>query len=56
MSRAIPDRQREVLVLRFRRDLSDEEIGEVMGLTASGVRSLVARAIQSLRNHPELLR
>jgi RNA polymerase sigma factor (sigma-70 family) len=56
LSRAIPDRQREVLVLRYRRDLSDEEIGEVVGLTASGVRSLVARAIQSLRNHPELLR
>jgi RNA polymerase sigma factor (sigma-70 family) len=56
LSRTIPDRQREVLVLRYRRDLSDEEIGEVMGLTASGVRSLVARAIQSLRDHPDLLR
>lgn len=56
LSRALPDRQREVLVLRYRRDLSDEEIGEVMGLTASGVRSLVSRAIQSLRDHPELLR
>jgi RNA polymerase sigma-70 factor, ECF subfamily len=56
LSRALPDRQREVLILRFRRDLTDEEIGEVMGLSRSGVRSLVARAIQSMRDHPELLR
>ena len=56
LARALPDRQREVLVLRYRRDLDDTEIGEVMGLSASGVRSLCARAIQSLRDHPELLR
>lgn len=56
LARALPDRQREVLVLRYRRDLTDAEIGEVMGLTASGVRSLAARAIQSLRDHPELVR
>jgi RNA polymerase sigma factor (sigma-70 family) len=56
LSRALPDRQREILILRYRRDLSDEEIGEVMGLTASGVRSLVARAVQSIRDHPDLLR
>jgi RNA polymerase sigma-70 factor (ECF subfamily) len=56
LSRSLPERQREVLVLRYRRDLRDEEIGEVMGLSASGVRSLLARAIQSLRDHPELLR
>lgn len=56
LARALPDRQREVLILRYRRDLDDTEIGEVMGLSASGVRSLRARAIQSLRDHPELLR
>jgi RNA polymerase sigma factor (sigma-70 family) len=56
LARALPERQREVLVLRYRRDLDDEEIGLVMGLSASGVRSLRARAIQSLRDHPELLR
>lgn len=56
LARAIPDRQREVLILRYRRDLTDQEIGEVMGLTGSGVRSLVARALESLRHHPELLR
>jgi RNA polymerase sigma factor (sigma-70 family) len=56
LARALPERQREVLVLRYRRDLDDAEIGEVMGLSTSGVRSLRARAIQSLRDHPELLR
>lgn len=55
LARALPNRQREVLILRYRRDLTDEEIGEVMGLTSSGVRSLVARALESLRRHPELL-
>jgi RNA polymerase sigma factor (sigma-70 family) len=56
LARALPARQREVLFLRFRRDLVDDEIGAVMGLSPSGVRSLLGRAIQGLRDHPELLR
>ena len=52
---ALPERQREVLVLRYHRDLSDADIALVMDLTASGVRSLVARALESLRRHPEVL-
>lgn len=48
-------RQREVLVLRYQRDLTDADIGSVMGLSESGVRSLVARALAVLRAHPELL-
>lgn len=56
LSEALPDRQREVLVLRYHRDLSDADIGVVMNLSESGVRSLVARALESLRAHPELLR
>lgn len=56
LARAMPERQREVLILRYRRDLTDQEIGEIMGLSSSGVRSLVARALDSLRRHPELLR
>jgi RNA polymerase sigma factor (sigma-70 family) len=47
-------RQREVIVLRFHRDLSHADIAQVMGLTPSGVRSLLARAIQVLREHPEV--
>jgi RNA polymerase sigma-70 factor (ECF subfamily) len=53
---ALPPRQREVIALRYHQDLSDREIGRVMGLSASGVRSLVARAIQTLRQHPEVWR
>jgi RNA polymerase sigma-70 factor (ECF subfamily) len=56
MSRALSDRQREVLLLRYQRDLTDDDIALVMGLTPSGVRSLVARALAVLRDHPELLR
>lgn len=56
LAAALPERQREVLFLRFRRDLTDEEIGEVLGLSASGVRSLLSRAIHALREHPELSR
>lgn len=55
LSEALPDRQREVLVLRYQRDLSDADIASVMNLSESGVRSLVARALDSLRAHPELL-
>lgn len=56
LTAALPERQREVLFLRYQRDLADEEIGEILGLSASGVRSLVARALDALRRHPELLR
>ena len=55
LAAALPARQREVLFLRYRRDLTDAEIGAVMGLSGSGVRSLLGRAIQALRDHPELL-
>jgi RNA polymerase sigma factor (sigma-70 family) len=55
LSRVLSPRQREVLLLRYRRDLSDEDIGLVMGLSASGVRSLVARALDALRSTPELV-
>lgn len=54
--RVLPPRQREVIALRYHRDLSDREIGRIMGLTESGVRSLVARAIETLRLHPEVWR
>ena len=56
LAAALPARQREVLFLRYRRDLTDAEIGVVMDLSGSGVRSLLARAVRSLRDHPELIR
>jgi RNA polymerase sigma factor (sigma-70 family) len=54
LSRALPARQRDVIFLRYQHDLSDEDIGEVLGLSASGVRTLASRAISGLRKHPEL--
>jgi RNA polymerase sigma factor (sigma-70 family) len=55
-ARELPPRQREVLILRYQRDLDDESIGEILGLSASGVRSLVARACETLRRNPEIWR
>lgn len=56
LAEVLTARQREVLVLRYRWDLSDADIGRVMGLSEDGVRSLASRAISSLRARPELLR
>jgi DNA-directed RNA polymerase specialized sigma24 family protein len=55
-ARELPARQREVLILRYQRDLDDESIGEILGLSASGVRSLSARACEALRRNPEIWR
>ncbi len=55
-ARDLPARQREVLILRYQRDLDDDSIGEILGLSASGVRSLVARACEPLRRNPEIWR
>jgi RNA polymerase sigma factor (sigma-70 family) len=55
-ARELPDRQREVLILRYQRDLDNEAIGEILGLSISGVRSLVARACKTLRRNPEIWR
>ncbi len=52
--RLLPSRQREVLALRYQSDLTDRDIALLMGLTESGVRSLAARAIATLRKHPEV--
>ena len=54
LARVLPERQREVIYLRYQRDLTDGEIGDILGLSASGVRSLAGRAIAALRTHPEL--
>jgi RNA polymerase sigma-70 factor (sigma-E family) len=44
----LPHRQREVLVLRFYAELSDEEIARVMGIRQSTVRSAAYRALETL--------
>jgi RNA polymerase sigma-70 factor (ECF subfamily) len=54
LSRVLPARQREVLFLRYQRDLTDDDIGAILGLSSSGVRTLLSRAVAGLRAHPEL--
>jgi RNA polymerase sigma-70 factor (sigma-E family) len=43
-------RARTVLVLRYYADLGDAEIGEIMGITAAGVRTAASRALAQLRD------
>ena len=45
----LPDRQREVLTLRFVADLSDTEIAEATGLSPGNVRSAASRGMATLR-------
>ena len=45
----LPDRQREVLTLRYLADLSDAEIAESTGLSEVGVRSAASRGLAALR-------
>lgn len=45
----LPQRQRHVLYLRYRADLSFDQIGEVMGITASAARSHATQATATLR-------
>jgi RNA polymerase sigma factor (sigma-70 family) len=45
----LPQRQREVLYLRYRSDLPFEEIGKVLGITSSAARSHATQALASLR-------
>lgn len=52
---ALSPRQYEAVVLRYLFDLGDDEIGQLMGLSQPGVRTLVSRAVGRLRRHPEVL-
>jgi RNA polymerase sigma factor (sigma-70 family) len=45
----LPDRQREVLTLRYIADLSDQAIAEATGLSPGGVRSASSRGLAALR-------
>jgi RNA polymerase sigma-70 factor (sigma-E family) len=48
--RALPDRQREAIVLRYYGDLSEAQIAAVMGITRGAVKSHTARALTALRS------
>ncbi len=47
--RALPARQREVVVLRYYADLSEAQIAAAMGISKGAVKSHAARAKDSLR-------
>jgi RNA polymerase sigma-70 factor (sigma-E family) len=47
--RALPERQREALVLRYYGDLSEAQIASVMGISRGAVKSHTARAMAALR-------
>jgi RNA polymerase sigma-70 factor (sigma-E family) len=48
--RALPVRQREVVVLRFYGDLSEAQIAASMGITRGAVKSHTSRAMAALRS------
>jgi RNA polymerase sigma factor (sigma-70 family) len=45
----LPERQREVLVLRFTADLDDAAIAKILGITVNTVRSQAQHALGKLR-------
>lgn len=46
--RALPDRQRAVLALRYYLDLSEAEIAEVLGISAGAVKTHAHRGLRAL--------
>lgn len=46
----LPDRQREVLTLRYLAELADEDIATATGLSLGGVRSASSRGLAALRS------
>lgn len=47
--RSLPMRQRAAVVLRYYEDLSEQQVADVLGCSASAARSLVFRAMETLR-------
>ncbi|MGW5417171.1 sigma-70 family RNA polymerase sigma factor, partial [Actinomadura geliboluensis] len=49
--RALPAKQRAVVVLRYWCDLSEQEIAATLGISRGTVKSHTARAMAALRKH-----
>jgi DNA-directed RNA polymerase specialized sigma24 family protein len=47
-------RELEALTLRYIEDLGDSGASLVLGLSVSGFRTLISRALAKLREHPEV--
>jgi RNA polymerase sigma-70 factor (sigma-E family) len=48
--RELPDRQREVLALRYYLDLSEADIAETLGISRGAVKSHASRGVAALRH------
>ncbi|MDQ1698048.1 MAG: hypothetical protein QOJ03_3401 [Frankiaceae bacterium] len=53
--RELPNRQREVLVLRYYSDLSEAQIADALGISPGAVKSHASRGIAALRDTLESL-
>jgi RNA polymerase sigma-70 factor (sigma-E family) len=51
--RTLPDRQREVLALRYYLDLSEAEIARTLGISQGAVKSHASRGVAALRTRME---
>jgi len=49
--RALPERQRAVVVLRYYEQLSERETADALGVTVGTVKSQTSRALDTLRGH-----
>ena len=49
--RRLPERQREVLALRYYLDLSEAEIADTLGISRGAVKSHASRGAAALRSH-----
>ena len=55
LCRALPEQQREALLLRFGFDLSDAAAAKVIGTSVGNVRTRVSRGLATLRGRPEVM-